>query len=67
MTQQILLSYLWTVIVALMAIVLAIFVLVLWEVRKTAKVVADVARRIEMLSDIKGWFEFFRFFGKKKK
>jgi len=65
--QQQLISYLWVAIVALFTIMLAILVMVLWEVRKTAKVVADVAGRINMLTDIKGWMDFFKFFGKKKK
>ncbi len=66
MPQQII-SYLWVAIVALCTIALAILVMVLWELRKTVKVIADVAGRINMLTDIKGWIDFFKFFNRKKK
>lgn len=67
MPQQTILMNIWIVVVALFAIALAVLIMVLWEVRKTAKVISDVAGRIDMLTDIKGWVDFFRFFKHKKK
>ncbi|MFC1517102.1 DUF948 domain-containing protein [Candidatus Margulisiibacteriota bacterium] len=66
MPQQII-SYLWAAVAGALFVVLVILAMVLWNVRKTMRAVADIAERISILTDIKGWFDFFNRFGKKKK
>ena len=58
---------LWTVIVAVFAIVLILLAAVLWELLKTLKAVSSIAARIEMLTNIKGWLDILKFVGGKKK
>ncbi|MBU0579793.1 MAG: hypothetical protein KKA19_01335 [Candidatus Margulisbacteria bacterium] len=66
MPQQIM-PYLWMVVAGALGLVLIILALVLWEVRKTVKAFANIAERISILTDIRGWFDFFHKFKKKKK
>ena len=44
-----------------------VLALVIRELRKTRRAIADIADRIRILTDIKGWFDFFNRFKRKKK
>lgn len=61
MAEQIL-PYLWMVVALLTCVVLVILAMTLWEVRKTLKSAVIISERIAWLTDIKGWFSFFKMF-----
>ena len=46
-------------------LLLLVFVLIAWEIFRILRDVAQVTRRVELLTDISGWLKLFRKFSKK--
>jgi len=55
------------VIQTLLALMLLAITLVFFHIYKIVKLFSKVATRLETLSDVKGWFDMFRHFGRRKK
>ena len=62
----------WTVVLAqitqvLWLILLLVFIFIAWEIFRILRDVAQITRRIELLTDLSGWLKFFRRFQSDKK